>query len=65
MRGKEILLISSGPKLSEYKQEIESYINKKKPIVIALNTFTKIKKRVNRFLFVMQPIKVNCRRKTI
>ena len=42
---KRILLISSGPKLNEYKQEIEKYINKKKPIVIALNTFVKIKKK--------------------
>ena len=58
MRGKEILLISSGPKLSEYKQEIESYINKKKPIVIALNTFTKIKKELIDFYLSCNPLRL-------
>ena len=38
MKGREILLISSGPKLAEYQKEIEKFIIKNKLFVIAMNT---------------------------
>ena len=44
IRGKEVLLVSSGPNLYEYKDEVENYILSKKPYVIALNAFTCINK---------------------
>jgi len=44
IKGREVLLVSSGPNLIEYKTEIENYITKYKPIVIALNSSTCINK---------------------
>ena len=35
---KDVLIIGSGPRISEYKNIIENYIVKNKPYVIALNT---------------------------
>ena len=40
MQRKEVLLVTSGPSLLDYKIEIENYISKFKPIVIALNSST-------------------------
>jgi 4-hydroxy 2-oxovalerate aldolase len=58
LKGREVLLISSGPKLNEYIKEIESYIKKKKPIVIALNTITKIKKDLIDFYLACNPLRL-------
>lgn len=58
LKGKDVLLISSGPKLNEYKKEIENYIKKKKPVVIALNTFSKIKKDLIDFYLACNPLRL-------
>ena len=56
LKGKEVLLVSSGPKLDEYKKEIENYILGKKPIVIALNTNVKIRKDLINFYLLCNPL---------
>ena len=58
MKGKEVLLISSGPKLKEYIKEIENYIVEKKPIVIALNTFTQIKNDLIDYFIGCNPLRL-------
>jgi 4-hydroxy 2-oxovalerate aldolase len=58
IKGKEVLLIASGPKLAEYKKEVENYIFEKKPIVIALNTLTKIKKELIDFYLSCNPLRL-------
>ena len=58
LKGKEVLLISSGPKLNEYKKEIENYIVTKKPVVIALNTFTQIKKEFINYYLACNPLRL-------
>ena len=46
IKGREVLLVSSGPHMMEYKTEIENYISKHKPFVIALNASTCLKKNL-------------------
>ena len=58
LKGKEVLLVSSGPKLNEYKKEIEIYIQEKKPIVIALNTNIKIRKNLIDFYLACNPLRL-------
>ena len=55
---REVFLISSGPKLNEYKKEIEKYIIKNKPFVIALNTSVKINKRLINLYVACNPLKL-------
>ena len=52
------MLISSGPKLNEYKSEIEKYIKDKKPVVIALNTFVKINKNLIDMYLACNPLRL-------
>ena len=40
------MLVSSGPNLKQYKLEIENYITKFKPFVIALNSSSTINKNL-------------------
>ena len=58
LKGKEVLLISSGPKLIEYKKEIENYIKVNRPIVIALNTFVQIKKELIDYFIACNPLRL-------
>ena len=58
MKNKEVMLISSGPKLNEYKNEIERYIKVKKPVVIALNTEVKINKNLIDMYLACNPLKL-------
>ena len=46
IKGREVLLVSSGPNLKQYKLEIENYITKFKPFVIALNSSSTINKNL-------------------
>jgi 4-hydroxy 2-oxovalerate aldolase len=55
---KEVLLISSGKSTSEYKKEIENYILKNKPKVIALNTFTNINKKLIDYYLACNPLRI-------
>ena len=43
---KDVLIIGSGPRISEYKNIIENYIVKNKPYVIALNTQKSINEKL-------------------
>lgn len=38
MKGREVLLLGSGPGVASHRGAIESYIRRKKPLVVALNT---------------------------
>lgn len=38
MRGREVLILGSGPGVSVHRPAIESYIRRRKPLVLALNT---------------------------
>ena len=58
IKGKEVILVSSGPKIDEYKKEIESYIIQKKPVVIALNTFVPIKKELIDLYLACNPLRL-------
>ena len=58
LKNKDVLLISSGPKFLEFKKEIEKYIEKKKPIVIALNTSVKLNKNLINYYVACNPLKL-------
>ena len=58
LKNKEVLLLSSGPKLNEYKKEIEKFIIKEKPYVIALNTHVKINKKLINLHVACNPLKL-------
>lgn len=58
LKNKEVLLLSSGSKLDEYIKEIEKFIIKKKPYVIALNTQVKINKKLIDLYVACNPLKV-------
>ena len=38
MKGREVLLLGSGPGVARHRGAVESYIRRKKPLVVALNT---------------------------
>ncbi|GGX60322.1 aldolase catalytic domain-containing protein [Saccharospirillum salsuginis] len=38
LKGKDVLILGAGPSVSKHKKAIESFIDKHKPVVIALNT---------------------------
>ena len=46
IKKKQVLMIASGVKMKDYKNEIEKYIKLKKPFVIALNTNVIINKKL-------------------
>ena len=58
INNKDVILISSGPKFIEYKKEIEKYILKNKPYVIALNTSVKINKKLIDLYVACNPLKL-------
>jgi len=58
LKNREVLLLSSGPKLNEYKKEIEKFIIQKKPYVIALNTHVKINKKLINLHVACNPLKL-------
>ena len=58
INNKVVLLISSGPKFLEYKKEIEKFIIKNKPFVIALNTSVKVKKELIDLYVACNPLKL-------
>ena len=58
IKSREVMLITSGPKLEEYKNEIERYIIKNKPFVIALNTFVKINKNLIDMYAACNPLRI-------
>jgi 4-hydroxy 2-oxovalerate aldolase len=58
IKSKDVLLLSSGPLLDEYKKEIEKFINLKKPYVIALNTQVKINKKLIDLYVACNPLKL-------
>ena len=58
LKNREVLLISSGPKFNEYRKEIEKFIIKNKPYVIALNTKVKINKKLINLHVACNPLKL-------
>ena len=57
IKKREVLLVASGPKAKDYKNEIESYIKNKKPYVIAVNTDIKIEKKLIDIYAACNPLK--------
>ena len=53
-----MLLIASGPKAKDYKNEIETYIKHKKPYVIAVNTDINIEKKLIDIYAACNPLKL-------
>lgn len=58
IKSKEVLFLSSGSNLEEYKKEIEKYIVKNKPVVIALNKFVKIKEKLIDMYITCNPLRL-------
>ena len=55
---KEVLLIASGKKAKDYKNEIEKYIIEKKPYVIAVNTDVEINNKLIDIYAACNPLKL-------
>ena len=58
MRNREVLLIASGPKAKDYKNELEKYIKLKKPFVIGLNTDVCINNKFINIFAACNPLKI-------
>jgi 4-hydroxy 2-oxovalerate aldolase len=57
-KNRDILLLGSGPGIYKYKEAIESYIKKFKPIVVALNTQTIIDDKLVKYRIASHPIRL-------
>jgi 4-hydroxy 2-oxovalerate aldolase len=58
IKKREVLLVASGPKAKDYKNEIETYIKNKKPYVIAVNTDINIEKKLIDIYAACNPLKL-------
>jgi 4-hydroxy 2-oxovalerate aldolase len=58
IKNKEVLLLASGPKAKDYKEELEKYIRTKKPFVIALNTTVNINKKLVDVFAACHPLRL-------
>jgi len=58
INSKNVLLISSGPKFLEFKKEVEKYIIKNKPYVIALNTSVKVNRKLIDLYVACNPLRL-------
>jgi 4-hydroxy 2-oxovalerate aldolase len=56
--GKEVLILGTGPGLTKHKNAIEQYIEKYKPIVLALNAKEQITDSLIDFRLACQPIRL-------
>lgn len=57
-KGKEVLLLGAGPGVAKHRQAIEDYIQKHKPIVLALNTQSSIAQELIDLRFACHPIRL-------
>jgi 4-hydroxy 2-oxovalerate aldolase len=57
IKGKEVLLVASGPKSNEYLNSIENFIKRHKPYVIAVNNDVKIDKNLIDVYAACNPLK--------
>ena len=57
-RGKEILLLGSGPGVEKHRQAIENYIASTRPIVLALNTQSGISQELIDVRIACQPVRL-------
>ncbi len=58
MEGREILLLGSGPGAHTHRQAIESYIDRKRPIVVALNTQTAVSPNLVNLRIACHPVRL-------
>lgn len=56
--GKKVLLVGTGPGVAEHRVVIESYIEKYKPVVLALNTQSAIKQELIDFRLACHPVRL-------
>ncbi len=57
-RGRTVLLLGSGPGVSEHKVALENYIAKEKPLVLALNTQTSLNAEMIDFRLACHPVRL-------
>jgi len=57
-KNKEVMFISSGPNLFEYKEAIKKYILKNKPIVVALKPSVKIDSKLIDYYIACNPLRL-------
>jgi len=65
-KNRRVLLLGSGPGASEHKAALESYIEKERPLVLALNTQTAVKAEIIDFRLACHPVRLlaDCERHT-
>lgn len=65
-KDRAVLLLGSGPGVSEHKVALENYIAKERPLVLALNTQTSVKAEMIDFRLACHPVRLlaDCERHT-
>ena len=58
IKNKKVLILASGPKAIDYKNELEKYIKLKKPFVIALNTTVSINTKLIDVFAACHPLRL-------
>ena len=58
IKKREVMLLASGPKAIDYKNELEKYIKLKKPFVIALNTTVSINAKLIDVFAACHPLRL-------
>lgn len=56
--GREVLILGAGPGVAKHKAAIESYIQRKKPIVMALNTQSSVKQELIDIRVACHPVRL-------
>lgn len=57
-KGKEVLLLGTGPGVADHRAALESYIAKNNPVVIALNTLSSIAQSLITFRVACHPVRL-------
>ncbi len=58
LSGKDVLILGTGPGTECYREAIETYIRKEKPVVLALNTQTAISAELIKFRAACHPVRL-------
>ena len=53
-----VLILGSGPSVSQHKHAIESFVNREKPLVVALNTGSNITDSLIDCRFACHPVRI-------
>ena len=58
VKGKNILLLASGPNLKKYRRKVEQFIRTKRPIVISLKPKTIINNKLIDYYIACNPLRI-------